>query len=382
MGFLIDAAVRATVVLGLAWLAAALLHRSSADVRGRIWRAALAATALLLIPVPLPEAVRISSTALADVAGVSTGVTGSVPLLQTIWIAGFVLLLAQLAFRLAALIRLTRLASPFQEPGVLMSGSIVTPITWGAHHPVILLPTYALDCKASTYQAMIRHERAHIERQDWLWQILAQCVTAAFWFHPLAWLASARLRSEAEHAADDRVLADGREPSSYARQLLDIVRRVNRTAPQAAIAMIRRPGALESRIAAILDSSRTRSSAAFRTRVTVVSTAACLLLFLAACQSARLYRVAQVQTPPKVVSKVEPGYTEDARSSKIEGTVVVSLEVDAQGRAKNIRVTKPLDQGLDQQALAAIEKWRFAPGMKDGKPVRVAATIEVNFHLR
>ncbi|MEO8051541.1 MAG: energy transducer TonB [Acidobacteriota bacterium] len=53
-----------------------------------------------------------------------------------------------------------------------------------------------------------------------------------------------------------------------------------------------------------------------------------------------------------------------------------------QGRPKNIRVTKPLDQGLDHQTIAAIEKWRFAPGMKDGKPVRVAATIEVNFHLR
>lgn len=381
MGFLIDAAVRATVVLGLAWLAAALLHRSSADVRGRIWRAALAATALLLIPVPLPEAVRISSTALADAANVSTGVTGSVPLLQTIWIAGFALLLGRLVFRLGALIRLTRLASPFQEPGILMSGSIVTPITWGAHHPVILLPIYALDCEAATYQAMMRHERAHIERQDWLWQILAQCVTAAFWFHPLAWLAAARLRSEAEHAADDRVLADGTEPSGYAGQLLEIARRVNRTAPQAAIAMIRRPGALESRIAAILDSSRTRTGAGFRTRVTMVSTAACLLLFLAACQSARLYRVAQVQTPPKVASKVEPGYTDDARSAKIEGPVVLSLEIDAQGRPKNIRVTKSLDKGLDQQAITAIEKWHFAPGLKDGKPVRTAATIEVNFRL-
>jgi len=111
-------------------------------------------------------------------------------------------------------------------------------------------------------------------------------------------------------------------------------------------------------------------------------TATCLLLFLAACQSARIYKVAQVQTPPKVVSKVEPNYTDDARTAKIEGPVVLSLIVDTQGHAQKIRVTKSLDKGMDQQAIAAIEKWHFAPGIKDGKPVRTAATIQVNFRLR
>jgi TonB family protein len=56
--------------------------------------------------------------------------------------------------------------------------------------------------------------------------------------------------------------------------------------------------------------------------------------------------------------------------------------IDPQGRPKNIRVTKSLDKGLDQQAIDAIEKWHFAPGIKDGKPVRAAAIIEVNFRLR
>jgi TonB family protein len=89
-----------------------------------------------------------------------------------------------------------------------------------------------------------------------------------------------------------------------------------------------------------------------------------------------------LQTPPKVVSKVEPDYTDEARSAKIQGPVVLSLTIDPQGRPEKIRVTKSLDKGLDQQAIAAIEKWHFAPGIKDGKPVWAAATIEVNFHLR
>src|SRR5258706_5799644 len=69
MNLIVDFALRATVVLGLAWLATALLPRASADVRGRIWRTALVATVLLFIPVPVPEPLRISSTALADAAG-------------------------------------------------------------------------------------------------------------------------------------------------------------------------------------------------------------------------------------------------------------------------------------------------------------------------
>jgi protein TonB len=79
---------------------------------------------------------------------------------------------------------------------------------------------------------------------------------------------------------------------------------------------------------------------------------------------------------------VEPNYTDDARNAKIQGPVVLALIVDTDGRAEKIQVTKSLDKGLDQQAVAAIEKWHFAPGIKDGKQVRVAATIEVNFHLR
>lgn len=382
MNLLVAIAVKATVVLGLAWLATTLLPRFSADVRGRIWRTALAATALLFLPVPVPVAFQISTTALADGAGTSSGEASSAPILLALWMIGLALLLGRLGIGLAALHRLTGAATPFRGLDVRVSSALMTPVTWGVLRPVILLPAYVLDWPAEKYAAMVRHEQAHIDRQDWLWQTLAGCVTAALWFHPLVWLAAARLRSEAEHSADDHVLADGTGASSYAQQLLDIARRLKQHPPHAAVAMTRRPRALESRVAAILDPSRARTGAGLRARLTVMLTAACLLLFLAACQSARLYKVAQVQTPPRVVSKVEPDYTDDARNAKIQGPVVLTLIVDKQGQAEKIRVTKSLDKGLDQQAIAAIEKWHFAPGIKDGKPVRVAATIEVNFRLR
>jgi outer membrane biosynthesis protein TonB len=47
--------------------------------------------------------------------------------------------------------------------------------------------------------------------------------------------------------------------------------------------------------------------------------------------------------------------------------------------AHNIKVQRPLGMGLDEKAIEAVQQWRFRPGMKDGKPVTVAATLEVNF---
>jgi TonB family protein len=103
---------------------------------------------------------------------------------------------------------------------------------------------------------------------------------------------------------------------------------------------------------------------------------------LVACQEERIYKVAELQTPPGVVSKVEPAYTNDARKAHIQGLVLLALVIDPKGSPKNVRVARSLDKGLDKQAIVAIQKWHFSPGVKDGKPVRVAANIQVNFQLR
>jgi beta-lactamase regulating signal transducer with metallopeptidase domain len=104
----------------------------------------------------------------------------------------------------------------------------MTPVTWSVFRPVILVPTYMLDWPEEKYTAIIRHEQAHTVRRDWLWQTFAECLTAVLWFHPLVWLAAARLRFEAEHSADDLVLAGGTGASSYAQQLLEVTRRLQR----------------------------------------------------------------------------------------------------------------------------------------------------------
>jgi TonB family protein len=94
-----------------------------------------------------------------------------------------------------------------------------------------------------------------------------------------------------------------------------------------------------------------------------------------------VYRVGKGTTAPKLLYKKEPEYSEEARKAKFQGTVVLAVEVDPSGHAINARVVRSLGLGLDEKAMEAVRQWKFQPGYHDGKPVTVAATIEVNFRL-
>ena len=93
------------------------------------------------------------------------------------------------------------------------------------------------------------------------------------------------------------------------------------------------------------------------------------------------YRVGGGVTAPALLRKVEPEYSEEARKAHYQGTVLLYVEVNPEGKATNIRVQRALGLGLDEKAIAAVQQWQFKPGTKDGNPVTVAATIEVNFRL-
>ena len=94
-----------------------------------------------------------------------------------------------------------------------------------------------------------------------------------------------------------------------------------------------------------------------------------------------VYRVGGGVTAPTLLVKVEPEYSEEARKAKYQGTVVLYVQVDASGKAVNMRVLHSLGLGLDEKAMEAVRKWKFKPGLKDGKAVTVEAQIEVNFRL-
>jgi TonB family protein len=94
-----------------------------------------------------------------------------------------------------------------------------------------------------------------------------------------------------------------------------------------------------------------------------------------------VYHVGGGVSAPALIHKVDPEYSEEARKSKLEGTVLLKVEITPEGKATNIKVLHALGMGLDEKAVECVTKWRFKPGMKDGEPVTLDAQIEVNFRL-
>jgi TonB family protein len=86
-------------------------------------------------------------------------------------------------------------------------------------------------------------------------------------------------------------------------------------------------------------------------------------------------------TGPVLVTKIEPEYSDEARRAHVQGPVVLRIEVDASGQARNITVRQGLGLGLDERAVDAVRKWRFRPAALNGKPVVTTALVEVYFRL-
>jgi len=94
-----------------------------------------------------------------------------------------------------------------------------------------------------------------------------------------------------------------------------------------------------------------------------------------------VYRVGPAVFQPKIIRKIEPQYSEEARDAKLQGKVVLGVVVEEDGKIRQAKVLKGLGLGLDEKAVEAVKQWEFEPAMRDGKPVKVQATVEINFRL-
>ena len=84
---------------------------------------------------------------------------------------------------------------------------------------------------------------------------------------------------------------------------------------------------------------------------------------------------------PVLIYQVEPEFSEEARKAKFMGIVLVTLIVDQQGRPQNVHVLRGVGMGLDENAVKAVQQYRFKPAMENGKPVPVQLNVEVNFQI-
>jgi TonB family protein len=86
-------------------------------------------------------------------------------------------------------------------------------------------------------------------------------------------------------------------------------------------------------------------------------------------------------TPVQITFKPNPVYTEEARQLKLEGEVLLEVSFTAAGQLHVNRVVRGLGHGLDEAAVAAANKMRFKPALRNGVPVDSTAIVHVVFQL-
>jgi TonB family protein len=84
---------------------------------------------------------------------------------------------------------------------------------------------------------------------------------------------------------------------------------------------------------------------------------------------------------PVLLNRIEAKYSDYGLQQRINGACVISLIIDTHGMPQNVHIFKSLEPSLDQNALNAVSQYRFKPAMRNGTPVPVMITVEVDFRL-
>jgi len=85
---------------------------------------------------------------------------------------------------------------------------------------------------------------------------------------------------------------------------------------------------------------------------------------------------------PEVVSKSDPAYPGELIHDGIQGTVILTAIIRADGSVSDIAIAKSLDPRLDQNAVQALSRWLFRPALKDGQAIDLDAVITVPFRTK
>jgi beta-lactamase regulating signal transducer with metallopeptidase domain len=93
--------------------------------------------------------------------------------------------------------------------------------------PVVVLPDGGCDAlDDAELESLLRHECAHVARRDNLLGLGESAIVAAFWFHPLVWIAQRAIATAREEACDETAAATGEAIETYISALSKICRAV------------------------------------------------------------------------------------------------------------------------------------------------------------
>lgn len=396
---------KAAAVLLCAYAAAALMRRRSAALRHAMLAGGFGIVCLL----PLLER---AAPAWGTIATAFAALPTAPPQLdersiRAVWYGGTVPGLLLILVGVARAARISRSARPVdarlqtiaddvagefgirRAVAVLQTDCPAAPLTWGLLRPTILVPQAAGGWSDGCLRSVLRHEFAHVQRGDWAMQLVAALLSRLFWFIPVAWLASRRLRLESERACDDAVLNLGTDGTEYARHLIDVARAMNarRGFSQFAMAAAGVHG-FQRRIAATLDPQIDRTPLSGCTCAVVA-----MLLLAAAAPIAGFGRPPAVAIPDLLGVQREVLRRfggEQSRFSivaddvsfwknRIEGRVELQARLNVDGSVSAVRIVEPVHPDLASAAEVIVRHWRREPARVRGVPVEIPIRMTVDF---
>lgn len=293
-----------------------------------------------------------------------------------------------------------------RDAAVLTSPDISGPVTVGNRKTYLLLPAdFFLSWERDDMAAALGHECAHIERRDFLLNLLYEAIALPIAYHPVAWIFKSRIAETRELVCDAMAAERIAGAASYARSLLRIAATVYARPTHAtahAIGMFD-ANVLEKRIMNLIQKKQSLSR-----RWKIAMPLLAIIVLAITCLTAnaftttvdqqtsagatngqeestasKVYKVGGDVKAPRLISSVEPAYPEEARkgNKKISGSCVVGLIVDETGTPQQLHIIRSLAPAFDTNAINAIKQWRFAPATLNGKPVPVNIRTEVTFKL-
>jgi len=106
----------------------------------------------------------------------------------------------------------------------------------------------------------------------------------------------------------------------------------------------------------------------------------CCASFAGAQVHAERIRVSRDVMSGYVLKKVPPIYPEAARKARVQGTVVLKVQLTKCGDVSNIEMLSGHPM-LVPAAIEAVKQWKYKPYLLDGEPIAVETQVTVNFTL-
>jgi TonB family protein len=436
LAYLLNSLWQVPLLFAAGWVASRVLRSAGAAVEHRVWAVTLILQSLMPAFSALPQewlrtfslwewnAGRAGEAQVSVVMGTGTGIDlhhlpdmllAAIAMLYAAVVAYFAARFLWRATTLSA-IRREAVALPLTGEAALFwarcsrtfamedvclaaSSRIFGPVTMGLRRKFLLLPVSIVDVLPDAdLHTVIAHEFAHMQRRDFLKNLVYELLSLPVTYHPLLWLTRARIMQSREMICDQMAAAmTGR--NEYAQSLLRLASLL------VAGTLVKTPhavgifdaNAFERRLMNLTGKNK-EMRAVCRVALVAASTA----LGLATCGSAlALGMHADAASPvnatndskaPKqltvsadkmsgnILTKAVPIYPPDAKKAKIQGKVVLSVVISKTGNVENIRALSGPPE-LQQSAIDAVRQWTYKPYLLNGDAIEVKTTVNIIYSL-